>query len=570
MSPLREIDINLEGIGHVLSDSILAVPVYQRSYAWEARHVTDLFQDIADAINRNEPEYFLGSIVIIENTSGSYPEVVDGQQRLATTTILLAAIRDHFHKEGDVQRSADIERKYLISRNIRSQEEVSQFRLNESDHDFFVKRILLPPDSAERQAIDKSSTTSPTQESHKRLVRAAELAGDHVKRLTELTNRPANLLIDWIEYLTDNARIIKVLVPDRANAFTIFETLNDRGLNLAISDLLKNYLFGLADNRISEVQERWVRMMGTLETVDDEDVIVDYIRHLWSSKYGATREKDLYDKIKRRINSKQAAIDLSSELAEDSRLYAALLNTNQGLWSIYGTTARDHIGTINLLRMVQIRPLLLAILKKFEPSEVRKSLRVMVSWGVRFLISGGLGGGTLERHYSERAIEVREGLIANARDLVKAMQDVVPSDARFQTAFATASVARNYFARYYLRVLENQAREQAEPERVPNPNEEIVNLEHVLPQNPAEKGFEIDHETHKTYYRRIGNLALMKVSSNLEGGNETFDSKRKLYSDSDFILTSRISKYEKWGITEIEERQQELARLAVAAWRTEA
>ncbi len=175
MSPLREIDIGLEGLGHIIMDHRLAVPPYQRSYAWEDRHVTDLFQDIGNAISQGESEYFLGSIVIIENTAGPRPEVVDGQQRLATTSILLAAIRDYFYMEGDRGRAADIERDYLISRHRRTQEMIPKLQLNEGDHDFYMKRILSPPDSADRQAINEHiANNALVKESHKRLLRAAE------------------------------------------------------------------------------------------------------------------------------------------------------------------------------------------------------------------------------------------------------------------------------------------------------------------------------------------------------------------------------------------------------------
>ena len=100
MSGLDQIDIKLEGIGHVVSDNSLSVPRYQRSYAWEERQVGELFQDIATAIGEKEKEYFLGSIVVM-NEPPNRPEVVDGQQRLATTSILLCAIRDYFYKNGD-------------------------------------------------------------------------------------------------------------------------------------------------------------------------------------------------------------------------------------------------------------------------------------------------------------------------------------------------------------------------------------------------------------------------------------------------------------------------------------
>ena len=107
------IRIQLEGIGHLLQDSRLAVPPYQRSYAWAEKNITQLFRDLSTALVEQEQEYFLGSIVLIDSP-GDRPFVVDGQQRLATITILLAAIRDYFDEKGD-QRSQNIERDYLLN-----------------------------------------------------------------------------------------------------------------------------------------------------------------------------------------------------------------------------------------------------------------------------------------------------------------------------------------------------------------------------------------------------------------------------------------------------------------------
>ena len=98
MAKLDHIRINLDGIGHALADRYLSVPAYQRSYAWEEKQITDLFADIANAIAKGKQEYFLGSIVVIDKENGQ--EVVDGQQRLATISILLSAIRDYFLQNG--------------------------------------------------------------------------------------------------------------------------------------------------------------------------------------------------------------------------------------------------------------------------------------------------------------------------------------------------------------------------------------------------------------------------------------------------------------------------------------
>lgn len=558
MSSLEQMKIKLEGIGHALSDNLLAVPMYQRSYSWEDRHVYDLFQDVATAISKSENEYFLGSIVITQATADR-PEVVDGQQRLATTTILFSAIRDWFYVKGDKDRAQDIEKDYLLKRDFKTQEIDARLRLNQVDQDFFLKKILGRPDNPSR-------SIQPSKESHRRIEQASNLAKKHVETIVSLTNTPVELLAEWIEYLGKKVKIIWVTVPTYANAFTIFETLNDRGLDLAISDLLKNHLFHLAGNRIDEVQQRWMSMFGALEAVGGESIVLDYIRHLWSSKYGATREKLLYDNIKSNITSKQAAIDLTTELADNARLYAAILNSEHELWKKYSTTTHHHMATINLLRMIQIRPLLLALLSKFSNVELQKIFPVMVSWGVRFLVSGGLGGGTLEKHYSDRAKEVRNGELETAVSLVDKMSDVVPSDKKFEDAFSTTRVSKNYLARYYLRALEKQIRGENDPELVPNPNEDEVNLEHILPEHPSTAWSHIEEEVASAFYRRIGNLALMKAKINVEADNDGFSEKISFYASSDFQLTSVLKDRPDWGPEQIEERQRELAKLAVQTW----
>ena len=312
-TPTKEIITPLEGVGHILSDRRLAVPPYQRSYAWEERQANDLFQDLDTAMREGLDEYFLGSIVLIrEKTDPDRPQLVDGQQRLATVTILLASIRDHFFNNDDIQRAETIETKYLFVRDLRTQELIPRLQLNQVDHEFFLKRILSKPGSQDRAfAFSKDS--------HSRISKAAELAETYVATLLKAHGQKIEVLIDIIDYLDTRAPVITVEVPDHANAFRIFETLNDRGLDLAISDLLKNYLFHLSGNRMAEVQQRWMAMLGTLDVVGGEEITVQYIRQLWSAKHGLTRERDLYDRIKQTLTSKQAAIDFATQLAENAR-----------------------------------------------------------------------------------------------------------------------------------------------------------------------------------------------------------------------------------------------------------
>jgi hypothetical protein len=558
VSGLNQIRINLEGIAHVLADNRLRVPVFQRSYAWEEGHVTELLQDIAAAIKAGATEYFLGSIVVSTEHSGML-EVVDGQQRLATVSVVLAQVRDYFLLNGEDDRAATLESEFLLKRDLRSQEAVPRLTLNDIDHDFFAKTVLSRPKTPGRSAV-------PSRVSHRLIAGACKAASKHLGAAASTSKTPVDVLVDYVEYLSTRAKVILVQVPDQANAFTIFETLNDRGLDLAISDLLKNYLFYRAESRLPEVQAAWTSMLGALTAVDTDASVVDYIRHYWSSVHGATRERDLYAVIRKRTSSKQAAVDLALGLEAGARFYAALLSSGHELWNEYGASTRQHIDTINLLRMVQVRPLLLAILAKFSIQEAKKAFRMVVAWGVRFLVHGGLGGGVLEDNYCQRASAINADTISTAKQLGLAMASVVPSDKAFEDAFANATISQAYLARYYLRVLENQVRGQAQPELVPNPNEEEVNLEHVLPLKPEGNWPSFDDDTARAYQRRLGNMVLMQQKPNSAARSSAFTKKRTSLATSHYKLTAEIGAATVWDAEAISQRQERLAKLAVQAW----
>lgn len=561
MSKTRgEIGFEHKGIGHALADSRLVVPINQRSYAWEEEHVTDLFQDFTNAISSDDPDYFLGTIVLTQSASG-VPEVTDGQQRLATASILLAAIRDYLYTHDNLNRATSINNDYLQTTDLRTEETVPRLTLNVDDRDYFIKRVLALPDDRERKKVEAKKW------SHEKIDAAAVLAAKHVESVVSPFRERDRVsrLIDWVEFIRSNAKVILVRVPDHINAFTMFETLNDRGLRIAQSDLLKNYFFGKSQDRLREVQPRWAAMTGALETLGDEDLTVTYIRHLWITKEGHTRERDLSKSIKNSINSKQKAVDFVGELADSTADYVAIMQPDHEKWNQYGNTTKRHIRTIvQHLRVEQIRPLMLAVAKHFSVAECRKAFRLFVSWSVRFLVVGGRGG-LLDTNYAKRAHLVGTKEITTASDLAKSMADVVPPDAAFEAAFATARVSQNYLARYYLRALEMKAKKDPEPELIPNEDQESINLEHVLPENPS-SDWDIDPETALACHRRLGNLVLLQATPNSTIGNAVFSSKKSALKKSSFYLTKMAADNRAWGVKEITARQRKLAELAVETW----
>jgi hypothetical protein len=193
----ERLDIARHGIAKLIKDGALCVPRNQREYSWREEHVMDLYQDLAKAITDAEPDYFLGSVVVAKK-NGTL-EVFDGQQRLATTVILLAAIRDYYRETNDNQRANIIEPEYLMARDLGTLEEQPKLTLSKIDHDFFLKRVL----SNDPQTRASAVAVLP---SHELIDGAAKSAAKHVRNIVApLPDRArSQALYSWVTYLVES------------------------------------------------------------------------------------------------------------------------------------------------------------------------------------------------------------------------------------------------------------------------------------------------------------------------------------------------------------------------------
>lgn len=546
---MTNIDFKPDTVGHFISDKYLRVPIYQRSFSWDISNVEDLFEDIKESY---PDEYFVGTIVVTDKRD--YFEIVDGQQRLATINIFFAAVRD-FLKEINNEKSKYIENQYIQKSSLRDEDEKQKLKLNNTDNDFYLKRI-----------IKNETNIEPSKDSHNRLLKAYEYAKHFIKNKYESDG--LNGIFDFIEHLDRKLKIITVVVSDDINAFTIFETLNDRGLVLSQTDLIKNYLLNKSDDRLGEAQEKWARFTAAIEAAENEEEILQYIRYFWSSKNGLIREKELFKDIKNKIRNKNQTIAFLTNLEKNTDTYLSLLTQNHPLWKDYPSGCSTFISELRELRLIQNRPLLLAILENFsDKEEVRKALKIILSQSVRNLITGVIGAGTLETEFSKQAKIINDGTIRNSTQLKNSIQDLIPTDEQFKNSFKIAAISKAYIARYYLRKLEESYRTTNELSPLPNP--EKVNLEHILPENPEnlrEDWPSFDENTHKTYSRRIGNMTLIDTKMNSNIGNGNFSSKKEIYKQSEIEITKRLSHSDEWTPDKIEERQKEFSEKAVEVW----
>lgn len=305
-------------------------------------------------------------------------------------------------------------------------------------------------------------------------------------------------------------------------------------------------------------------MVGVLDSVGETKLRLTYLRHFVITKAGPTRERDLFGVVKNAVRSKADALQYADDLAESAPHYVALLNTTHEKWNSYGSRVRRQVETLLTLGVEQIRPLAFAMSRYFSPDEAKLAFPMLVSWSVRFLVVGGRGG-LLDREYGLKAHDVAMHKIKKAERLAAEMREIVPADALFKAAFAEARISNAAIARYYLRTLEETARGTQDPENVPNREEEAVNLEHILPQNPGEE-WTLDRDTASALYKRLGNMVLLRHDANAKLGNRRFAEKRESYAKSTNILTAEVGALTDWGPDQIAAHQTRLADLAVTAW----
>ena len=192
MSNFNEIKFDISGIGKFISDHILAVPIYQRAYAWEEKNVEELLLDIDQSLPH---DYFIGSIVINQTKNEGIWEVVDGQQRLATITIIFSAIRDFLKTNNDETAAKKIERDYICEIDIRSKEPIPKLTLGNDDNDYFLSRII------------KNVHKELLKESHKRINKAYEVAYRFIENKVKRDMGKHGFIFDLNDFIKE--RIIK-------------------------------------------------------------------------------------------------------------------------------------------------------------------------------------------------------------------------------------------------------------------------------------------------------------------------------------------------------------------------
>lgn len=549
------------------------VPDYQRPYSWKKEQWTDFWNDLTTL--PDEETHFLGSLVVIKHETGwkslNELEIVDGQQRLTTISLILCAMRERYEEAGDPNDLADlIEGEYLYEtdHDNNSHAKLSLSRFDDDNYNKILNRRL--------NAVDEDS----------RLLEGYE----YFKK--ELDNYNIGGIDDLRKKLVGSMTVVIVQCESAGSAFRLFETLNDRGMELSAVDLMKNSLLQTAADKnpdsdrsdeYQHIREQWEYL---LENVVHEISHPDrFFRHFMMSRSEPDIQENissrtLYDTFKNTIetripNSNITLIGYIDEMVDVSNLYIGIVQNSIDEFSGRPQTKiNSKIRNLNDIQSSHARTLVLRSFDEFDDSSTILELLNMIEvFMTRWRVADLQTGANLDKIFSDLCSNAfsEDNPLNVIRERLK---EEAPSDDEFRAKLANSNFKRNDQTRYILDTIERRHFMTGGGGKTYD--RASVDIEHIAPQSaltakkyrPWKEILDIGEAEYNSQYRnRIGNLTLLEERLNEEASDNPFQQKKDQYRLSDFKMTEDIrGKYDEWNIETINERSHDLAEIGVEVW----
>lgn len=542
------------------------IPRFQRDYSWTDDEWEDLWMDLLGTLQPGgEPAHYMGYLVLQSADDKSF-EVIDGQQRLTTVSMIVLAVLKNLQRLIDAKNDAEA--------NARRMEQIRQTYIGYLDP---VTLVARPKLSLNRNNNSYYQTyLVPLGHLPQRGFRASEhllrkafewfdrRVADYLKKST---GNEGMRLAQFVEDMSDRFFFTVITVTDELNAYKVFETLNARGVRLSATDLLKNYLFSVLDrgadndHELRNLEDRWETMVGRLGA----ESFPDFLRIHWNSRRAFARQAELFKTIRNKVNSREAVFQLLREMEQDLDAYLALSQPEISDWP---QETKAYAAILKTFNVRQPYPLLLAAKRSFDTPDFAGLMRACVIISLRFNVICSYSTAEQERTYNAVAERIAKAELSSLGVTLAAMQSVYPNDSAFRAAFAEKTIRttlprNNRVVRYILCALERHLSGQDY-----SFTSDSFNIEHVLPQNP-QAGWDIfsDEEAEALTYR-LGNMTLMQAGTNKDLGNGPYAAKRPFLEKSGFAITRKLaSEHAEWTPERIAAHQNWMAAQATAIWR---
>ncbi|HEY9173631.1 MAG TPA: DUF262 domain-containing HNH endonuclease family protein [Verrucomicrobiae bacterium] len=560
---------NLLGTSTVNLRTLLAngkryeVPPYQRDYSRKQEHWEDLWFDIVE-LEQTGRQHYMGALVLEEERADDF-RVIDGQQRLATLSVLVVGalhclnelINSNVEAMDNKKRVELLKTAFLGSEHPVTLKTTPKLTLNQANRRFYEGTLL------DLQTPPSLSALPPTE---RPLWDAMVFFRDKLREKFVIKGDGAGLANFIYETIATKLLFIQVIVEDEAGAYTVFETLNARGLELTAGDLLKNYLLSVVhptgDGNLRLAQQRWQEITERIPARE----IAEFLRHYLNSFRTFVRQERVYKTIRSDVTKPQDVFRLLDELNRAAVLNEALEDPTHALWDEI-VDAKKPVRHLKLYGVVQYRPLVFAVWRTLNRDELAKVLRICDVLSFRYNMISQRNTNKLEEVYNDVAVAVHEGKLTTAAEIQASLQVVCVSDDEFKESFAKRSIPtggrKTRLLRYILCALEKQEHNvDYDWENTP------ATIEHILPESPsAEWLTDFPNDLHERYVSRLGNYLLLESKLNAkDAGNKPLADKLSIYQQSQYPTTSGFVATG-WTPQHIDGRQMHMAKLATAIWR---
>lgn len=521
------------------------VPMFQRTYSWEKRDWTTLWSDVMDLLDEESSRpHFIGSIVTAP--AKMLPEgiakylLIDGQQRLTTLLLLLAALRDRAPTDAGTM-GQEIEESLLTNRFQKDQE---QYKLlpTQGDRDSFIDVIR------KRGNVRADQITAAYQFFEKKLKTIKDVDLDRL-----------------MSVIVGKLSLVSIVLDHDDNPHLIFESLNAKGRPLAQADLIRNYFFMRLP--LHEQEETYAKLWKPMQDRLG-DALTEFIRHYLMRDGEMVKQGEIYFALKAKCDAKSPSevLEYLRQLVAFSNFYSKILRPDEE----DSLEIRDRLNRLNRIDMTVAYPFLLNVYRshwegKTTESEFAEILDALENFMIRRFVCGVPTYGLNKVFPPLFAASQRNPSLVEGVKAQLATKNY-PRDAEFVARFPSAKLyapgERQIRTKLILELLE---RSFGHKEPVPFAK---LTVEHVMPQSLSswwkEHLGEESETTYGVWLDTIGNLTLTGYNSDMS--NSEFEKKRAILQDSHLELNKYFVPLTVWNESAIQSRAQALTERALSVW----
>jgi uncharacterized protein with ParB-like and HNH nuclease domain len=550
------------------------IPAYQRRYSWQDKQVNELFDDINHL--EGGDSHLLGSIVCLTGDHGAglnTLELVDGQQRTTTIMLFLDAIEDRLRAEGNDEDAQTISK--MVTSKDYTGTKSKKLILGDLDNKDFTRVV----DGVELDEVINNN-----------LLKARKLIGDLVGKLNvEEFNQ--------LRYkFVNQAYIIRLDVAQAKDAFKLFETINNRGLNLSPTDIIKNFLLGNASiisaETLESVKADWTRIVLLLDGIDMDNFFRQYMAGLTGQKVTQTRLIDTFKTYyAQNIEEGETLREEYEEFADVEESTTTRGKQNLKAFAKRLRLAADIYGKIQcacfddddinrrLINLKKIRSvasytfILNLMQRTLSNNDILEILRMIEIFMLRRNVAE-YRTNELEDIFVALTKLPNDGIVAATKQV---FIDNMPSNEEFNVRLQKHVFKGQLEARAKY-MLEYLGYGSLSPTEMVIKSHRAVELEHIMPQtidtkkSKAEFGDWMsylgeDAALHGEYLTKLGNLTMLGKKLNIVASNNPFEAKKVEYAKSEIIMTKDLAKNDKWGLKQINTRTEKLSKQATELWK---